>query len=121
MNPATYRTLAEAMGLATTTVADDLDVAERTVRRWASMRAGEIVPDFAAAYVLEQWRDFHHEIMLDVADAKAQLSDSDETWTIRRSRSTSRDRAYVAALAVTFAQEGIPFEIVWDKTTRAND
>ena len=57
MNTATFRTLAETMGMEQAWIADQLGVAVRTVARWHSPSYGQ-VPEFASVWVIGWWERF---------------------------------------------------------------
>lgn len=57
MNTATFRTLIEQMGMPRRWIASELEVNERTVRRWLSP-GHDTVPDGVATWVMHQLRTF---------------------------------------------------------------
>ena len=81
MNTATFRTLIEQMGIPRQWIASELEVNERTVRRWLSP-GHDTVPDGVASWVMRQLRAF--EGLIDTEYSKQVDADSAPQVTILR-------------------------------------
>lgn len=62
MSTAMFRTLTETMGMDPAWIASELDVSERTVRGWATMKPDGYVPVFARLWIREWWATFQDRV-----------------------------------------------------------
>lgn len=80
MNTATFRTLIEQMGMPRQWIASELEVNERTVRRWLSPDH-DTLPDGVASWVMRQLRAF--EDFIDAEYSKPVDADAPQVTILR--------------------------------------